>query len=63
MLTSDQTILDLLNDGYENFEITVANRILIESASKVFFNNCSKCNKLVRTPYAKQFLFCGHNWH
>lgn len=62
-LTTDQTVLDLLKDGYENFELNVANRILTHHPDKVFFNYCPKCNKLARTPYARQCRYCGHNWH
>lgn len=62
-LTSDQSVLDLLKDGYDNFELNVANRIMAQSHEKVFFNNCPKCNKLARTPYARQCRHCGHNWH
>ena len=62
-LTSDQNILDLLKEGYDKFELNVANRILVENPSKVFFNNCPICNKLARTPSAQQCRFCGHDWH
>ena len=62
-LTSDQSVLDLLKDGYDNFELNVANRIMEQSPEKVFFNNCPKCNKLARTPYARQCRHCGHKWH
>jgi hypothetical protein len=62
-LTSDQSVLDLLKDGYENFEVNVANRIIDQDTEKVFFNNCPKCNKLTRTPYARQCRHCGHSWH
>lgn len=62
-LTSDQSVLDLLNDGYDTFELNVANRIMVQSPDKVFFNNCPKCNKLARTPYARQCRHCGHQWH
>ena len=62
-LTSDQTVLDLLKDGYDNFELSVAKRILQVNSNKVLFNNCPKCNKLARTPYAKQCRHCGFNWH
>ena len=62
-LTSDQTVLDLLKDGYDNFELNVANRILTQNSDKVFLNNCPNCNKLARTPYARQCRHCGHNWH
>jgi hypothetical protein len=62
-LTSDQSVLDLLKDGYDNFELNVAERIIRQEADKVFFNYCPKCNKLARTPFAKQCRFCGHSWH
>lgn len=62
-LTSDQSVLDLLKDGYEKFELNVANRILSRNSEKVFLNNCPKCNRLARTPYAKQCRHCGHSWH
>ena len=62
-LTSDQKVLDLLKDGYEQFELNTANRIVSQSSDKVFFNNCPKCTQLSRTPYARQCRFCGHNWY
>lgn len=62
-LTTDQSVLNLLKDGYEQFELNVANRILNEKPNSVFFNNCPKCNKLARTPYARQCRFCGNTWH
>lgn len=61
--TSDPNVLDLLKDGYEQFELNVANRILLQNESGVFFNNCPKCDKLARTPYARQCRHCGHSWH
>ena len=62
-LTSNQAVLDLLKDGYEIFELNVANRIIEQNTDKVFLNNCPRCNKLARTPYAKQCRHCGHTWH
>jgi hypothetical protein len=62
-LTSDQSVLDLLKDGYDSFELNVANRIMEQTPEKVFFNNCPKCNKLARTPRARQCRHCGHSWH
>lgn len=62
-LTSDQTVLDLLKEGYDNFELNVASRIVAQNPGKVFFNYCPKCNKLARTPYAMQCRHCGHDWH
>jgi hypothetical protein len=63
LIRTESEILDLLKDGYEQFELSVAKRIMTETPEKVFLNNCPKCNKLARTPYARQCRFCGHSWH
>lgn len=62
-LSSHPKVLDLLKDGYETFELNVANRVMNETPEKVFFNNCVKCGGLARTPFARQCRFCGNNWH
>ena len=49
-------------EGYDNFERKVAKRIVQQNPGKVYFNNCPKCNKLARTPYASQCRHCGHTW-
>ena len=56
-------IKEFLKDGYDEFELNVAKRIMKESPEKVFLNNCPKCNKLARTPFAKQCRHCSHSWH
>ncbi|MGE8511452.1 MAG: hypothetical protein ACN6N7_02035 [Chryseobacterium culicis] len=62
-IKSDPEITKLLENGYETFQQNVVMRILAETPEKVFFNNCPKCNKLARTPYAKQCRHCGYSWH
>src|SRR5215203_2400259 len=57
-LTEDQNVLDLLKDGYETFELTIANRILNQNPEAVFLNYCPKCGKLARTPQARQCRHC-----
>jgi hypothetical protein len=49
--------------GYSEFELKVVQRIMTETPEKVFLNNCPKCSKLARTPYAKQCRYCGYSWH
>ena len=64
---SDETglreALSLANEGYQQFQLTTAARILRDSADKVFFNCCPLCGELARTPSAKQCRYCGHDWH
>ena len=56
-------VKEFLKDGYEEFELSVARRIMEVAPEKVFLNNCPKCDKLARTPYARQCRHCGHSWH
>ncbi|MEI6411553.1 MAG: hypothetical protein WCR52_19345 [Bacteroidota bacterium] len=61
-ITAEQTIIDLLQEGYDSFEIRVATRILNEHPERVFLNNCPACGRLARTPDANQCRHCGHQW-
>ena len=62
-LTEDKAALDLLKEGWGNFELTTAERILTDEKEKIFFNMCPKCRQLARTPTAKQCRHCGLDWH
>lgn len=54
---------EFLKNGYEEFELNAAKRIMKETPEKVFLNNCPQCNRLARTPYAKQCRYCSYSWH
>jgi ribosomal protein L32 len=62
-LTEDPEIIDLLKDGYDQFELKTAKRILKDNEDLVNLNNCPNCGRLTRTPNAKQCRHCGHDWH
>lgn len=61
-INSDPKIIALLQNGYDEFELNVAQRILTETPEKIFFNDCPQCNRLARTPFAKQCRYCGYSW-
>jgi len=63
LLTDDTAVLQLLKDGYDEFERRACERIMAQCPEKIFLNNCPQCNRLARTPYARQCRFCGYNWH
>jgi len=63
MLSAEQDVLSLAKDGYQQFELITAARILRDSIGQVFFNRCLVCGALARTPSAKQCRCCGHDWH
>ncbi len=62
-ISTDQEVLDLLKDGYDQFRIKTAERIVYENPGKIYFNKCPDCSKLARTPQAKQCRYCGYSWH
>lgn len=62
-ITQTPEITQYLKNGYEEFELSVAQRIMEETPDQVFLNHCTKCHTLARTPYARQCRFCGHDWH
>jgi len=62
-LSDDPSVLELAADGFEAFELRTAARILRERAAEVRFNRCPQCDKLARTPTAKQCRHCGYDWH
>ncbi len=38
-------------------------RILREHQADVFINRCPACSRIVRSPVARQCLWCKHDWH
>jgi hypothetical protein len=62
-LSNDADALFLLKDRYEQFRRRTAERILEETSKQIYFNKCPKCDRLARTPLAKQCRFCGNDWH
>jgi hypothetical protein len=61
--TDDSEALKLLEGGYAKFIMKTAERIYEEHKSELILNLCPKCNRISRTPTAKQCRFCGHDWH
>ncbi|MBQ4805549.1 hypothetical protein J8L88_21985 [Aquimarina sp. MMG015] len=61
-ITSDKEALELIKNGETEFLIDTANRILKEHKEEIFLNNCPNCQKLARTPKARQCRHCGNKW-
>jgi hypothetical protein len=62
-LSENPKVLNYLSNGYVSFVIGCAERILQEASNKVILNHCPNCQRLARTPFAKQCRHCHHNWH
>jgi hypothetical protein len=41
----------------------VANVLWEKYKDEIYLNKCPKCNKIARTPKAKQCRFCRYDWH
>ena len=52
-----------VRDGYPAFRIKVRDRLLREHANAVLIVRCPRCHRIVKTPKARQCLWCGHDWH
>jgi len=63
LLTSDPQVLELTKDGMQAFRTRVAARILVDHEKELRLNYCPQCQKLARTPNARQCRFCGYDWH
>jgi hypothetical protein len=50
-------------EAYHKLRTQVARRILREHHLEFVVNRCAVCNRIVRTPAARQCLWCGHDWH
>jgi hypothetical protein len=62
LMSQRKEVIELLKDGYEAFELQVAERMVRDHPEKVVLNYCPICDKLARTPHAKQCRHCGHSW-
>ena len=61
--TDDAEINAALAEGSEEFRRRVCARVLAEAGDAVFVNRCPRCNRVVRTPQARQCFWCGFDWH
>ena len=44
-------------------ERNAVDRLIRDCYDKLSLNRCPACQRLVRTPLARQCLWCGHRWH
>jgi hypothetical protein len=61
--SDDPNVLQLLENGIQEFHRNAAERVLNEHFNELTLNTCPKCGGIARTPTAKQCRYCKHNWH
>lgn len=60
---NDPEIVAALSEGTEVFQRRVRERVVRECGESLFINRCPACDRILRTPRAKQCLWCSHSWH
>ena len=56
-------VVEALSEGYDAFKFAVYTRLIKEHKNEIFINRCPNCNKIVKTPKAKQCPWCFNSWH
>jgi len=62
-LAEDPEVMALLADGIDAFRRRLAMRLLRDFPQELFVNRCPRCNRIARTPKAKQCPWCFFHWH
>jgi hypothetical protein len=60
---SDEELIEAFKIAHAQRMDQAVDRLLTNGLDSLFINRCPKCDRIARTPEAKQCLWCGHNWH
>ena len=55
-------VYEALKMGDSAFMRKIRKRILMEHSNQIELNRCPKCDRIPRTPKAKQCPWCRHSW-
>jgi len=58
---NDSKVVAALTYGHEAFRAAVRDRVLRDHPEIVA--RCPRCNRVLRTPKARQCRWCLHDWH
>ncbi len=59
----DDEVGAALANGWVAFRSAARARVLRDHADDLVINRCPVCRCVVKTPRARQCLWCGHDWH
>jgi hypothetical protein len=59
----DPYVANELRDGIVAFHERVLDRIWADHQSEFDITRCAECGRILKSPLAKQCLWCGHDWH
>jgi hypothetical protein len=59
----DSAIAYELRDGLAAFHDRVIDRIWHAHADEFTIARCANCNRILKSPQARQCIWCGNDWH
>ena len=59
----DAAVERAFSNGRDEYMDNVCDRLLREHADEIFVNRCPSCDRVLRTPRAKQCSWCKRQWH
>jgi ssDNA-binding Zn-finger/Zn-ribbon topoisomerase 1 len=59
----DAEVAQALEAGAGPFICGVRERLFREKGEFIVINRCPECDRIVRTPSARQCFWCGNDWH
>jgi len=57
----DPDVLAALEQGHDAFQVAVRDRVVRDHPQAIV--RCPKCARVLRTPRARQCMWCLHDWH
>ena len=59
----DDAVIAAFQLPYATRSKNAVSRVIEEHRTQIKENRCPACDRIVRTPAARQCLWCGHAWH
>jgi hypothetical protein len=59
----DEDVIAAFEVPYVERKETAIDRLISTRLDSIFINRCPKCKRIVRTPAARQCMWCRHDWH
>ena len=59
----DEEVIAAFTIPYATRKEIAIDRLISTCTDRIFVNRCPECNRIARTPTARQCMWCHHDWH
>ena len=59
----DDEVIAAFAVPYDRRKEMIIDRLISDCIDRIFVNRCPECNRIARTPAARQCMWCHHDWH